>query len=71
MTAGTLATKLESFGGNTKAFGFQLLENIDNPMAAQSVVRKAYVLEKNWERANRELVKGYSLAEQAGAIKNS
>jgi len=69
MTAGTLATKLESFGGNTKAFGFQLLENIDNPMAAQSVVRKAYVLKKNWERTNRELVKGYSLAEQAGAIK--
>ena len=78
ITAGTLATKLEAFGGNTKAFGFQLLENIDNPMAGQSVVRRAYTLEKNWERANRALIKNvnertgvaspYTKLEQAGAI---
>jgi hypothetical protein len=68
VTAGTLATKLESFGGNTKAFGFQLLENIDNPLAANTVSRRAYVLEKEWEKSNRLLVKGYSLLEQAGAL---
>ena len=68
LSSGTLATKLETFGGHTKAFGFSLLENIDNPMAGSSVVRRSYVLQKEWEAANRALVKGYTEAEKLGAV---
>ena len=78
VTSGTLATKLESFGGNTKVFGLQLLENIDSPMAGKSVWNRAYVLQKEWEAANRALIRNvdkktgianpYTDVEQAGAL---
>ena len=68
-TAGTLATKLEAFGGHTKAFGFSLMENIDNPMASSSVVRRAYVLQKEWDAANRAMLLPFNAAEREGAVK--
>jgi len=58
LTSGTLATKLESFGGNTRVFGLQLLENIDSPMAGKAVVNRVYILQKEWEAANHALMLG-------------
>ena len=68
-TAGTLATKLEAFGGHTKAFGFSLMENIDNPMASSSVVRRQYVLQKDWDASIRAMLKPFNAAEREGAVK--
>ena len=70
LTSGTLATKLESFGGNTRVFGLQLLENIDSPMAGKSVWNRQYMLQKEWEAANRALVQSgkYTDVEQVGAL---
>jgi len=83
ITSGTLATRLEAVGGNTKVFGLQLLENIESPMAGKAVVNRAYTLQKTWQRENRDLIEGvivdvrgnqvgqvkpYSLKEQADAL---
>ena len=68
-TAGTLATKLEAFGGHTKAFGISLMENIDNPMASSSVVRRQYVLQKDWDASIRAMLKPFNAAEREGAVK--
>lgn len=50
ITSGTLATRLEAVGGNTKIFGLQLLENIDSPMAGKAVVNRAYTLQKHGKK---------------------
>ena len=68
VTSGTLATRLEAVGGNTKVFGLQLLENIDSPMAGRAVVNRAYVLQKTWERENRLLIEGIKLDVRGNAV---
>ena len=37
--------------------GLQLLENIDSPMAGKAVWNRAYMLQKEWEAANRALIR--------------
>ena len=45
-TAGTLSTKLNSFGGTTQKIGRLLLRQIDDPMAAKSTIANADAMEK-------------------------
>ena len=57
LTAGTLATKLNAFGGTTQKIGKLLLRQIDDPMSKKSVIADADKLERYLlEKANRLLM---------------
>ena len=67
-TAGTLATKLNSFGGTTQKISKLLLRQIDDPAAAKSTIANADAMEKYLLRRASLLIEGATPEEQLAAI---
>ena len=68
LTAGTIATKLDSFGGTTQKIGKLLLPQIDDPMSSKSVWSQAESIEQVFMRKASELLNKYTPQERAIAI---
>lgn len=67
-TAGTLATKLNSFGGTTQKIGRLLLRQIDDPMAAKSTIANADAMEKYLLKRASLFIENSTPEEQVAAI---
>ena len=68
LTAGTLATKLNSFGGTTQKIGRLLLRQIDDPMNRKSVIADADKLEKYLLFKANKLLQNTTPEERLAAI---
>ena len=67
-TAGTLSTKLNSFGGTTQKIGRLLLRQIDDPMAAKSTIANADAMEKSLLKRASLFIENSTPEEQVAAI---
>jgi flagellum-specific peptidoglycan hydrolase FlgJ len=68
LTSTTTSSKLSAIGGDTEKIGLQLLEGIDSAFARSSVTQRADTLFRQWQRRTLNVVKPYSLDEQAAAL---
>ena len=68
VTAGTLSTKLNAFGGTTEKISKLLLRTIDDPMAEKSVIAEAEAMERYFFRKADNLIKGTTPLEQIQAV---
>ena len=69
LTSTTTSSKLAAIGGETEKIGLQLLEGIDSTFAAGSVSQRADNLMRSWARRTFNITKGYSLDDQAAALR--
>ena len=68
ITAGTLSTKLNSFGGTTQKIGRLLLRQIDDSMSSKSVIANADAMERYLLRKASDILKNSTPEEQLAAI---
>ena len=67
-TAGTLATKLDSFGGTTQKIGKLLFRGIDDPMTGKSANANADAMQKFFLKKADAIIQGITPEEQIAAI---
>ena len=67
-TAGTLATKLDSFGGTTQKIGKLLFRGIDDPMTSKSTNANAAALEKYFIKKATAIIEGSTPEEHFAAV---
>jgi len=68
LTAGTLATKLNSFGGTTQKIGRLLFRQVDDPLAEKSVIAQVDSMNTYFIRKANNLIKASTPEQQAQAI---
>jgi len=68
LTAGTAATKLNSFGGTTQKIGRLLFRQVDDPLAEKSAIAQADSLNTYFIRKANNLIKNKTKEQQIQAV---
>ena len=68
LTAGTAATKLNSFGGTTQKIGRLLFRQVDDPLAEKSAIAQTDSLNTYFIRKANNLIKNSSKEQQVQAV---
>ena len=68
LTAGTLATKLNSFGGTTQKISRLMFRQIDDPIADKSVIAQAEAMNTYFLRKANDLIKNHTTEQKIQAV---